>query len=163
MRANNWLYQFYSLHSKMHYGLGYDQQSARLPTYYPTGAPTVMSHAYHHHHHAASAGGAEAATVPLHSVPYHLHSAIAPLNGTPGHRHPHHPHHPQEVFQYSPQAGSLPYPSIVAAVNATTQSITNLDDWSENESAKQHNAYTPKRLLSLQMSQQSAFHCHYVI
>ena len=120
MRANSWLYQFYSLHSKMHYGLTYEAHTARLPTYYPT-AGAVMSHAYphpHHQHHAntASSGGAEAASMP---IPYHIHSAITPLNGTAGHRHPHHPHHPQAVLQYSPQAGSLPYP-IVTAVNAQT-------------------------------------------
>ncbi len=152
MRANSWLYQFYSLHSKMHYGLAYEAHTTRLPTYYPTAAPTVMSHAYHHHAAAAavaSAGGAEAATVPLHSVPYHIHSAITPLNGTPGHRHPHHPHHPQAVLQYSPQAGSLPYPSIVAAVNATTQSITDI------ESIKQQSVTCPKRTLSPQMAQQT--------
>ncbi|XP_054154328.1 mucin-12-like [Oppia nitens] len=127
MRANSWLYQFYSLHSKMHYGLAYEAHTTRLPTYYPTPAPGVMSHAYHHHHHHHShaspvtAGGGEAASVPMHSVPYHIHSAITPLNGTPGHRHP------QAVLQYSPQAGSLPYPSIVAAVNHSAQSITDTE------------------------------------
>lgn len=114
----------------MHYGLAYEAHATRLPSYYPTAPQTVVSHAYH----GATAGGAEAPTVPLHSVSYHhIHSAITPLNDTPGHhRHPHHshhPHHPQPVLQYSPQAGSLPYhpqqttipyPSIpypVAAVN----------------------------------------------
>lgn len=125
MRANSWLYQFYSLHSKMHYGLTYEAHTTRLPTYYP---PTgVMSHAYPHPHHqhthanSTTTGGAETASVP---IPYHIHSAITPLNGTAGHRHPHHPHHPQAVLQYSPQAGSLPYPTIVTAVNANAQTIS---------------------------------------
>ena len=141
MRANSWLYQFYSLHSKMHYGLTYEAHTARLPTYYPTPG-AVMSHAYAHphHQHSGTAGGAEA-SVP---IPYHIHSAITPLNGTAGHRHPHHPHHPQAVLQYSPQAGSLPYPSIVSAVNA--QSIT------DTEALKQSSI---KRSFSPQMSSQS--------
>ncbi|CAG2162838.1 unnamed protein product, partial [Oppiella nova] len=148
MRANSWLYQFYSLHSKMHYGLAYEAHTTRLPTYYPTPTPTVMSHAYHHHHHShaspVSAGG-EAASVPIHTVPYHIHShsAITPLNGTPGHRHP---HHPQAVLQYSPQAGSLPYPSIVAAVNASAQTMA------DTEPIKQTNI---KRTLSPQITSQS--------
>lgn len=150
MRANSWLYQFYSLHSKMHYGLAYEAHTSRIPTYYPTATPTVMSHAYHgsagcgpeasvpslhpvsyHHIHSSIPTLNAAATAhphhthhpqavpiaPLHPVPYHhIHSAVAPINASPGH------HYSQSVPQYSPQSGSLPYPSLVAAVNASAQS-----------------------------------------
>ena len=146
MRANSWLYQFYSLHSKMHYGLTYEAHTARLPTYYPTPG-AVMGHAYahpHHQHHTnVTAGGAEAASVP---IPYQIHSAITPLNGTTGHRHPHHPHHPQALLQYSPQAGSLPYPSIVTSVNSGAQTIN------ETEAHKQTGI---KRSFSPQMMSQT--------
>ena len=108
MRANNWLYQFYSLHSKMHYGLAYDAHPSRLTTYYSPTAPTVMTHGYHS---SSASSGPEAAPVPLHSVPYHqIHPAISPLNGATAH---HHPYHPTPVLQYSPQAATLPHASFV--------------------------------------------------
>ncbi|XP_053203183.1 uncharacterized protein LOC128387918 isoform X2 [Panonychus citri] len=58
MRANNWLYQFYSLHSKMHYGLtGYEN--------HPTSAARLTSlyhqHSTAHHHVTAAAAVAAAA------------------------------------------------------------------------------------------------------
>ncbi|RWS27082.1 neuronal PAS domain-containing protein 2-like protein [Leptotrombidium deliense] len=138
MRANSWLYQFYSLHSKMHYSLAYDTHTSRLPGYYPpTGAaPTVVGHSYHSSPTASVAESSpmHAAVSPLHAVqplsPYtHIHPAITPINGTAGH---HHPYHPTPVLQYSPQAGSLPYPSFVSAPPI-----------GESESSRQTVAHTP--------------------
>ncbi|RWS13960.1 neuronal PAS domain-containing protein 4-like protein [Dinothrombium tinctorium] len=137
MRANSWLYQFYSLHSKMHYSLAYETHTSRLPTYYPpaAAAPAVVGHSYH----ATSATtGPESAPVPLHAVqplsPYaHIHPAITPINGTAGH---HHPHHPTPVLQYSPQAGSLPYPTFVP-VNASPVA--------ESESNRQTSLHPPSK------------------
>lgn len=104
MKNNSWLYQFYSLHSKMHFGLGYEG-SPRISSYFPPttpgstyggpGSPTTPEtpslsslHPMHPYHHAA----------------LHHHSGITSLHGpTPSHHHYPHP------LQYSPQA-ALPYP-----------------------------------------------------
>ena len=216
MRANNWLYQFYSLHSKMHYGLtGYESHpsATRLTSLYhhphhsaataaaaaaavaagstavaaaaavgavataasamtamtAAAAAAVHHHAhahvhghsnghgqihsvapltasnYHHHHSSSpSTNGptisisdvcssatptlVTSTSVPLAPVAYpaSLHSGnIGPINGTTPHHpipaHPHHPyHHPSSaVLQYSPQAGSLPYPTFVPVSSAS--------------------------------------------
>ena len=85
MRANSWLYQFYSLHSKMHFGLAYDAaHSARLPAYYATAphaaaerSPTESAALPSLHNEYPStpgvpeAGRFEAAPVPVHYHPYH--------------------------------------------------------------------------------------------
>lgn len=118
MRANSWLYQFYSLHSKMHFGLAYDAHAAaaaRLPTYYPNAPAGPAAIAY---------PAAPAPETPYHPA-YHMHhAAMNPLSAPGGHAH----HGANSaVLQYSPQAGSLPYPSLVpmnaspvaAAVEAT--------------------------------------------
>jgi len=105
MRANSWLYQFYSLHSKMHFGLAYDAHAAaaaRLPAYYqssPTGPPAIAYPA------------TPAPETPYHPAYHmHAHAAMNPLSAPGGHAH----HGPNSaVLQYSPQAGSLPYPSLV--------------------------------------------------
>ncbi|XP_074600474.1 uncharacterized protein LOC141854610 [Brevipalpus obovatus] len=141
MQTNNWLYQFYSLHSKMHYGLAYEANSNRLPTYYTSGSSAAVATAMI----SASTGGytstgsttsPESGSVPLHpaAVSYHhhhhIHPAINPLNGvSPGHHHPslssphhhhhHHPYHPNSVIPYSTQPGSLPYPSFVPSVTSS--------------------------------------------
>ncbi|XP_076305812.1 uncharacterized protein LOC143222752 isoform X3 [Tachypleus tridentatus] len=93
MRVNSWLYQFYSLQSKMHYEIGYETHSTRLPSYYPT----VMSY-----HHPPPTEG----TLP--PTPYHIHHHPGtPLNGSS--QHP-------SVLQFgasSHQAGlPAPYSSI---------------------------------------------------
>ncbi|KAM7289086.1 neuronal PAS domain-containing protein 4 [Ixodes scapularis] len=93
MRANSWLYQYYSLHSKMHYGLAYE--ATRLPAYYPA---TVMPYP----------PPREQPQAPLPHSPYPLPHH---LNGTPVPQHPHHP----GVLQYGgPPHGGLPYSSIAA-------------------------------------------------
>lgn len=91
MRANSWLYQYYSLHSKMHYGLAYEAHPSRLPTYYSPMMP------YH--------PSPTEAAVP-HS-PYHLHPPVS-LNGTPTQNQP--PPPPPTVLQY----GGVPYTSLPA-------------------------------------------------
>lgn len=120
MRANSWLYQFYSLHSKMHFGLAYDAHAAaaaRLPAYYPSapnGAPPAISYP-----------AAAAPETPYHPA-YHMHhAAINPLS-TPGGGH--HGGQGSSMLQYSPQAGSLPYPLVpmnaspVAAAESAAES-----------------------------------------
>ncbi|KFM81289.1 Neuronal PAS domain-containing protein 4, partial [Stegodyphus mimosarum] len=87
MRANSWLYQYYSLHSKMHYGLAYEAHPSRLPTYYSAMMP------YH--------PSPTEAAVP-HS-PYHLHPP--PLNGGTAQTQP---PPPPTVLQY----GGVPYTSL---------------------------------------------------
>lgn len=91
MRANSWLYQYYSLHSKMHYGLAYEAHPSRLPAYYSPMMP------YH--------PSPTEAAVP-HS-PYHLHPPVS-LNGTPTQNQP--PPPPPTVLQY----GGVPYTSLPA-------------------------------------------------
>ncbi|GFT62903.1 neuronal PAS domain-containing protein 4A [Nephila pilipes] len=86
MRANSWLYQYYSLHSKMHYGLTYEAHPSRLPTYYSAMMP------YH--------PSPTEAAVP-HS-PYHLHPPVS-LNGSSTQPPP-----PPTVLQY----GGVPYTSL---------------------------------------------------
>ncbi|GIY31997.1 neuronal PAS domain-containing protein 4A [Caerostris darwini] len=86
MRANSWLYQYYSLHSKMHYGLTYEAHPSRLPTYYSAMMP------YH--------PSPTEAAVP-HS-PYHLHPPVN-LNGGSTQPPP-----PPTVLQY----GGVPYTSL---------------------------------------------------
>ncbi|XP_023239313.1 neuronal PAS domain-containing protein 4-like isoform X1 [Centruroides sculpturatus] len=91
MRANSWLYQFYSLHSKMHYSLAYEAHATRLPSYYSTMMP---------YPHPTPSGGA------IHPSPYHLPPPGAPLNGSS--QHPGH-----TVLQYGgppPPHGTLPVP-----------------------------------------------------
>lgn len=142
MKANSWLYQFYSLHSKMHYGLAYEPHSTRLPTYYPAGPSTVLSHSYHPNATATAGCGPESATVPLHSVPYpHIHPAVAPINGTPG------PHaHPAPVLQYSPQPGSLPYPTLIQATSAAA--VTESESNRHSQQSSSHSQQPLKRPLS---------------
>ncbi|XP_054715844.1 PAS domain-containing protein cky-1-like [Uloborus diversus] len=89
MRANSWLYQYYSLHSKMHYGLAYEAHPSRLPTYYSAMMP------YH--------PSPTEAAVP-HS-PYHLHPPPPPLNGSSSQPQP---QAPPTVLQY----GGVPYTSL---------------------------------------------------
>lgn len=89
MRANNWLYQYYSLHSKMHYGLAYEAHPSRLPTYYSAMMP------YH--------PSPTEAAVP-HS-PYHLHPPPPPLNGSSVQPQP---TAPPSILQY----GGVPYTSL---------------------------------------------------
>lgn len=89
MRANTWLYQYYSLHSKMHYGLAYEAHPSRLPTYYSAMMP------YH--------PSPTEAAVP-HS-PYHLHPPPPPLNGSSVQPQP---TAPPSVLQY----GGVPYTSL---------------------------------------------------
>ncbi|KAG8182184.1 hypothetical protein JTE90_017135 [Oedothorax gibbosus] len=87
MRANSWLYQYYSLHSKMHYGLAYEAHPSRLPTYYNPMMP------YH--------PSPTEAAVP-HS-PYHLHPPVSLPQ-------PQAPPPPTTVLQY----GGVPYTSLPA-------------------------------------------------
>lgn len=89
MRANSWLYQYYSLHSKMHYGLAYEAHPSRLPTYYSAMMP------YH--------PSPTEAAVP-HS-PYHLHPPPPSLNGSSIQPQP---TAPPSVLQY----GGVPYTSL---------------------------------------------------
>lgn len=89
MRANTWLYQYYSLHSKMHYGLAYEAHPSRLPTYYSAMMP------YH--------PSPSDAAVP-HS-PYHLHPPPPPLNGSSVQSQP---SAPPSILQY----GGVPYTSL---------------------------------------------------
>ncbi|XP_076316369.1 uncharacterized protein LOC143228849 isoform X2 [Tachypleus tridentatus] len=70
MRVNSWLYQFYSLQSKMHYGISYETHATRLPNYYPT----MMS--YHHPPPPENA---------LPATAYHIHPPGTPLNGSSQH------------------------------------------------------------------------------
>ncbi|XP_042894729.1 PAS domain-containing protein cky-1 isoform X2 [Parasteatoda tepidariorum] len=90
MQANSWLYQYYSLHSKMHYGLAYEAHPSRLPTYYSAMMP------YH-------PSPTEAAVPPS---PYHLHPP--PLNGSSTTQPQ--PTAPPTVLQY----GGVPYTSLPA-------------------------------------------------
>lgn len=89
MRANTWLYQYYSLHSKMHYGLAYEAHPSRLPTYYSAMMP------YH--------PSPTEAAVP-HS-PYHLHPPPPSLNGSSIQPQS---SAPPSVLQY----GGVPYTSL---------------------------------------------------
>ncbi|XP_064484616.1 PAS domain-containing protein cky-1-like isoform X2 [Ornithodoros turicata] len=97
MRANGWLYQYYSLHSKMHYGLTpYEATPApRLPAYYPALMPYPPSR------------GDQPSAIPQPHSPYPLHPGS--LNGSPGQHHP-------GVLQYGgPHGAPLPYTSIAAS------------------------------------------------
>lgn len=99
MKSNSWLYQFYSLQSKMHFGLGYEG-SPRISSYFPSTTPGSTY----------GPGSPTASDTPLSSLhpmhPYHAHHALHHPGITPLHGPPSHYHHP---LQYSPQAG-LPYP-----------------------------------------------------
>ncbi|XP_076314381.1 uncharacterized protein LOC143226823 [Tachypleus tridentatus] len=92
MQVNSWLYQFYSLQSKMHYGIPYETHATRLPSYYSTIMP---------YHHASPPEGV------LPPTAYHIHPSGATLNGSSHHA---------GVHQYgaSPHQGTLsaPYSSI---------------------------------------------------
>lgn len=99
MRANSWLYQYYSLHSKMHYGLAYE--ATRLPAYYPT---AVMPYPPPREHPQAPAP-VMAPHSPYTLPPHHL-------NGAPV---PQHPHHHPGVLQYAGNPGNLTYSNISCA------------------------------------------------
>ncbi|KAL1426935.1 hypothetical protein MTO96_017888 [Rhipicephalus appendiculatus] len=110
MRANSWLYQYYSLHSKMHYGLAYE--ATRLPAYYPT---PVMPYPPPPPASATARSAASTATA----------LALPPCPTTlMEHQSPHHPQHHPGVLQYggpSPHSG-LPYSSVATSAAAATAS-----------------------------------------
>lgn len=144
MRANSWLYQFYSLHSKMHFGLTYEA-TTRLSSFYSSPGSTGAAGTGGDRHHSYSTGPVtpgSPGTSPdsnhsLHSLhhhhhhptmhPYHPHALHAGLGSLHGHPSSHYGHHTH--LQYSPQA-ALPYPSLTG-LSVTTSPA------SESESSHQ--------------------------
>lgn len=132
MRANSWLYQFYSLHSKMHFGLAYEAHTpvARPITipaaYYPSGAgigmgkpesgapaeamsphaaayPTSTLVAVARHESAAQAAASLASSVPVPVLDRHSYA----------HHHPY-AHHVHHHHSYHPYAHHMHHPAIPA-------------------------------------------------
>lgn len=84
MLANSWLYHYYSVQSKIHFGLAFEASSTRVP---PTTAttPTAAAVYYQHHHHP---------------LVHHQNSPsqTAAVGYTAMHAHSH--HHPYHHQQY---------------------------------------------------------------
>ena len=133
MRANSWLYQFYSLHSKMHFGLAYDVHSPRVSSYFSNASSGPPGHPYT----PGTPGSPGTSPDSTHSLPLHpmhayhahhtLHAGIAPLH-TPVSPYPHH-------LQYSPQT-ALPYAMPPAAASPGSES-----DSSHQTSLKPHPSF----------------------
>ena len=131
MRANSWLYQFYSLHSKMHFGLTYEA-TTRLSSFYSPGSGPPTGLTGHHSYSTGTPGSPGTSpdsnhSSSVHSLPHHhphhpmhpyhphaIHASLGSLHGHPSSHHYTHPH-----LQYSPQP-ALPYPSLTGLSVATS-------------------------------------------
>ena len=91
MRANSWLYHYYSMQGKLQYSLQYDSQTP-TPAYYQQ----LLSYT-HHHPHAAEAAALHSAylhaPIPPHPSSHHLSPPVLPtaqytLPPTPYHAYP---------------------------------------------------------------------------
>ncbi|XP_071513790.1 uncharacterized protein [Panulirus ornatus] len=108
LRANSWLYHYYTMQSKLQYGLAYDAHAQRVHAYYPqvmtyqseagaasymTNPPTLNGSAYHQGYHAPTHAPA------AHHTPYSLAapSAYAHLQ----HYHHHYSVRLQHGLDYS--------------------------------------------------------------
>lgn len=105
MRANSWLYHYYTVQSKLQYSLALESHAARMPTYYPSVMP------YPHPQH----GPPIQQEVSLHAQMLHHpphHHTSHPHHHLHHHPHPHH-HQPglssHNGSQHSGPAGAPQY------------------------------------------------------
>ncbi|XP_037944147.1 neuronal PAS domain-containing protein 4-like [Teleopsis dalmanni] len=102
MIANSWLYHYYSVQSKIHFGLPYEG-TTRVPPTTPAVAAAAAAAVYYHHS--------------AHHTHHHHHHSTNPLPATatpnsvagvyPAMHHTHHHHHPHQ--QYHHMAPYVPY------------------------------------------------------
>lgn len=134
MRANSWLYQFYSLHSKMHFGLTYDVHSSpRIPSYYSNSSSGPHAYTPGTPGSPGTSPDSTHSMSGLHSMhhAYHhsLHAGISPLHAATAAHYPHH-------LQYSPVQAGLTYPMPPAAASPGSES-----DSSHQTSLKPHPSF----------------------
>lgn len=100
MRANNWLYHYYMVQSKLQYGMQFEAQtSPRVPSAGPTGvpppAPAVPMYAYHHQQSPHGAGGGSG------GAGDHRQDAYPPVDNH--HQQQHHHQQQEPVHNYHQQ------------------------------------------------------------
>ncbi|XP_017486218.1 PREDICTED: uncharacterized protein LOC108374731, partial [Rhagoletis zephyria] len=110
MLANSWLYHYYSVQSKIQFGLAFDAPT-RVPPTTPAAAAAAAVYYHHHAHHVGHphshhhTGAATTATLPATaSVGY-----AAALHPHQPHPHVHHPHHQHLHTNQLPHPHSHPH------------------------------------------------------
>ncbi|XP_067634953.1 uncharacterized protein dysf isoform X2 [Eurosta solidaginis] len=165
MLANSWLYHYYSVQSKIQFGLAFDAPTRIAPTT-PVGAAAVYyhHHAHHHavhphtHHHtgavaAATALPATASTAyaaalhPHHAHAHAHHQHLHPHQHTQAHPHPHQHHqHPHHQYQTMTATAYATYHTPTGATSGGSISVGSTSGGSTESSPASH--------LSIQQSQQ---------
>ncbi|XP_053951924.1 uncharacterized protein LOC128859152 [Anastrepha ludens] len=104
MLANSWLYHYYSVQSKIQFGLAFDAPT-RVPPTTPAAAAAAAVYYHHHahhaahphsHHHTGAAAATTTATLPATASAGYA-TALHPHQSHPHVHHPHHQHlHPHQ-------------------------------------------------------------------